>query len=70
MKPTELAEQVDIEFEAIQLTTDEIASLRQDVSGRETTVRELAATGLFLASLYNGKPFSRVFKCLTPGNGS
>lgn len=54
MKPTELAEQIDIEFEAVQLTIDEIASLRKDVSGREPTVRELAAAGLFLANFYNG----------------
>lgn len=54
MKPTELAEQVDIEFEAIQLTLDEIASLRKNVSGHEPTVRELAAAGLFLANFYNG----------------
>lgn len=54
MKPTELVEQIDIEFEAIQLTIDEIESLRKDVSGREPTVRESAAAGLFLANFYNG----------------
>jgi hypothetical protein len=54
MKPTELAEQIDIEIEAIQLTIDELESLRKDVSGREATVRESAAAGLFLANFYNG----------------
>lgn len=54
MKPTELAEQLDIEFEAIQLTVDELSSLCEDVSGREPSVRELAAAGLFLANFYNG----------------
>ena len=44
MKPTELAEQVDIEFEAIQLTRDEIASLRRfalqaDASTRPTGIQ-------------------------------
>ena len=54
MKPTELAEQIDIEFEAIQSTVGELSSLRNDVSGRKPTVRELAAAGLFLANFYNG----------------
>ena len=54
MKPNELAEQIDIEFEAIQLTVDELSSLRDDISGREPTLRELAAAGLFLATFYNG----------------
>ncbi|MDA1051777.1 MAG: hypothetical protein O3C40_15030 [Planctomycetota bacterium] len=54
MKLTDLTEQIDIEFEAIQLTVDELASLRDDVSAREPTVRELAAAGLFLANFYNG----------------
>lgn len=54
MKPNELAEQIDIEFEAIQLSVDELSSLRDDVSSREPTVRELAAAGLFLANFYNG----------------
>ena len=49
MKPNELAEQIDIEFEVIQLTVDELSSLRNDISGREPTLRELAAAGLFLA---------------------
>ncbi len=54
MKLTDLAEQIDIEFEAIQSTVDELSSLRGDVATREPTVRELAAAGLFLANFYNG----------------
>ena len=75
MRPTELAEQVDIELEAIQLTTDEIASLLKDVSGHEPTVREIAAAGLFLANLYNGienvlKRICRFHEIdISPGNG-
>ena len=32
MKLNELVEQIEIEFEAIQLTIDELASLRRDAS--------------------------------------
>lgn len=54
MKATDLAEEIQIEFEAIQWTVDELMSLHQDVGQREPTVRELAAAGLFLANFYNG----------------
>ncbi len=54
MKPSELREQVDLEYESIQLTLDELASLKKDIRGRQPTVREMAAAGLFLANYYNG----------------
>jgi hypothetical protein len=54
MRLTELAQEIDIEFEAIQMTIDQLASLSKDVAQREPTVRELAAAGLFLANFYNG----------------
>ena len=43
MKPNDLALEIDIEFEAIQATIDQLASLQRDVGQREPTVRELAA---------------------------
>jgi hypothetical protein len=54
MKPNDLAQEIDIEFEAIQATIDQLASLRHDVGQQEPTVREMAAAGLFLANFYNG----------------
>ena len=54
MTPVELAREIDIEFEAIQMTVDELTLLRHDVAQREPSVRELAAAGLFLANFYNG----------------
>ncbi len=54
MRSSELAQEIDIEFEALQMTLDQLASLRQDVAQREPSVRELAAAGLFLANFYSG----------------
>jgi hypothetical protein len=54
MKPTELALEIEIEFEAMQRTVDELTSLRHDVAQREPKIRDLAAAGLFLANFYNG----------------
>jgi hypothetical protein len=54
MSPSDLRQEIGIEWDSIQLALDELNALRDDVRGREPTVRELAAAGLFMANLYNG----------------
>jgi hypothetical protein len=54
MRPIDLAREIEIEFEAMRITVDELTALSQDIAGREPAVRELAAAALFLANFYNG----------------
>lgn len=54
MNGDELREEAGIEMAAIEQTLSELASLCRDVAGREPTVREVAAGGLFLANFYGG----------------
>jgi hypothetical protein len=54
MTRNELAQQIDIEFERIQMTVDQLVSLRNDLAHRDPTIRELAAAGLFLSNFYSG----------------
>lgn len=54
MSVDDLLEELEIEFEAIARTLDELTALRRDVSARQPNHRELAAAGLFLANVYNG----------------
>jgi hypothetical protein len=43
MKISDLAQEIDIEFEAIEVTVHELATLRQDVALREPASRLAAA---------------------------
>jgi len=54
MKLTELREEIELEFDAIEKTLAEVASLLRDTPGRAPTTREVAAASLFLANFYNG----------------
>jgi hypothetical protein len=54
MKPADLAQEIDIEFEAMQRTVDELQLLVEEFAHREPSIRDLAAAGLFLANFYNG----------------
>jgi hypothetical protein len=54
MRLTDLAQEIDIEFESMQFTVNELAALRHDIADREPTIRELAAAALFLANFYSG----------------
>lgn len=54
MKPEELRKEIDIELELLESALKEIAALRNDVDGREPTVREKTAAGAFLAQFYGG----------------
>lgn len=50
MKPAELAQEISIEFDSIRRSLEELTAIQYDVEGREPTIRELAAAGLFLAN--------------------
>lgn len=50
----ELKLEVAIEFDVLQQVVDELEALRQDVAGREPTVREKTAAAAFLAQFYSG----------------
>jgi hypothetical protein len=52
--PSELREEIAIEFEAIEITVSELLALQQDIAGREPTVREKTAAAAFLAQFYTG----------------
>ncbi len=54
MNLTELRDEIALEFDAIERTMAELASLSSDVAGRAPATREVAAAGLFLANFYNG----------------
>ncbi|MBM4041278.1 MAG: hypothetical protein FJ290_22475 [Planctomycetes bacterium] len=54
MNATELRQEIELEFDAIERTLAELASLSSDTTGRAPTTREVAAAGLFLANFYNG----------------
>jgi hypothetical protein len=54
VKPDELNAEVAIEFDSLQQVVSELHALRQDVAGREPTVREKTAAAAFLAQFYSG----------------
>lgn len=54
MTVEELREQISIELELIKSTLEELAALRNDVAGREPTIREKTAAAAFLAQFYGG----------------
>lgn len=54
MKIEELREEINIELEFIESILQELASLREDVTGRDPTVREKTAAAAFLAQFYGG----------------
>jgi len=54
MTVDELREEINIELELIAETLREIVSLRDDVEGREPTVREKTAAASFMAQFYSG----------------
>ena len=54
MTNAQLLEEIDIEMECLRRLMQEVAALRQDVAGREPTVREKTAAGAFLAQFYGG----------------
>jgi hypothetical protein len=52
--PSELREEIAIEFEAIEITVGELLALQQDIVGREPSIREKTAAAAFLAQFYSG----------------
>ncbi len=54
MKAEALREEMAIETERLVATTHELTTLGQDLVGREPTLREKAAAGVFLAQFYTG----------------
>ena len=50
----ELREEIGIELELIEAVVAEAISLRNDVGGREPTVREKTAAAAFIAQFYGG----------------
>jgi hypothetical protein len=54
MTLSELREEISIELEMMESTVQEAASLLNDLSLREPTVREKTAAGAFLAQFYGG----------------
>lgn len=54
MTADELREEINIELELIEETLREIVSLRDDVKGREPTIREKTAAASFMAQFYSG----------------
>ena len=54
MKIEDLREEISIELELIESTLRELTSLRNDVTGREPTIREKTAAAAFLAQFYGG----------------
>jgi hypothetical protein len=54
MNPLELGEEIAVELEALDLTVNELLTLKEDVAHREPTVREKTAAAAFLAQFYNG----------------
>ena len=54
MSLVELREEIAVELEAMDMTVNELLALKQDVAGRDPTVRENTAAAAFLAQFYNG----------------
>ena len=54
MTSEELREEIAIELENIETVLGELATLYEDVKGREATVREKTAAAAFLAQFYSG----------------
>ncbi len=46
--------EIAVEFDALQQVVNELEALRQDVAGRDATVREKTAAATFLAQFYSG----------------
>jgi hypothetical protein len=59
----ELKAEIGIEFDSLQQVVNEIETLREDVAGREPTVREKTAAAAFLAQFYSG--IENILKRLT-----
>jgi hypothetical protein len=49
-----LKEEIGIELELMDKVVNELLSLKEDLSGREPTIREKTATAAFLAQWYHG----------------
>jgi len=54
MTSEELREEIAIELENIETVLQELATLHEDVKGRDTTTREKTAASAFLAQFYGG----------------
>ena len=54
MRAAELDVDIAVDLEALEAIVNELLALQQDVSHREPTVREKAASAAFLAQFYNG----------------
>jgi len=54
MTAEDLREEISIELENIETILQELSDLRDDVAGREPTVREKTAAASFLAQFYSG----------------
>jgi len=54
VRAAELGEEIAIELAALETIVNELLALQQDISLREPTVREKAASAAFLAQFYNG----------------
>ncbi len=54
MTPSDLREEITVEFEALEITINELLELQRDVATRSPTVREQTAAAAFLAQFYNG----------------
>jgi hypothetical protein len=49
-----LKKEVDIQLQLLDVTVQEVSSLRIELTGRDPTIREIAAAGAFLADFYSG----------------
>lgn len=54
MKLENLIEEIDIEFESLEITVTELLKLRQEVGDEIPSIRDLTAARAFLAQFYNG----------------
>jgi hypothetical protein len=54
MSSVDLRQEIAIELEAMEIITDELLALQQDVAHRTPTIREKTAAAAFLAQFYNG----------------
>lgn len=54
MTVARLREEIAIELALMESTMSELLALKDDLAGREPTVREKTAAGAFLAQLYSG----------------
>lgn len=54
MNRDQLHQQISIELDSLQVVTQELSALLEDIVGRKPTLREVTAAGAFLAQFYNG----------------